>query len=69
MTHPWVMDDNCVKYYPDQLGSEEVWPEHGFWVCVHCDLDLVDMTLVQGNDTFFGHGQQLCKILSRSTWQ
>ena len=32
----------------------------------HCDLDLGDMTLAQGHDTSFGHGQQLCEILSRS---
>ena len=117
MTHPWVMDNNCVKYYPDpdptwqwgvmartqiysicalwpwpwrydlgsrswhtlaswisivwnitqiQLGSEELWPGHGFPECVHCDLDLGDMTLGQGHDTPLGHGQQLCKILSIS---
>ena len=106
MTHPWVMDNKCVKYYPDptwqwgvmartrnmgmcalwpwpwrydlesrswhtlgswttivwniiqiQHGSEELWPGHGFWVCVHCDLDLGDMTLGQGHDTPLGHGQ------------
>ena len=94
MTHPWVMDNNCVKYYPDptwlwgvmartqissmyalwpwpwrydlgsrswhtlgswttivwiiiqiHLGSEELWPGHGFPVCVQCDLDLGDVTL------------------------
>ena len=115
MTHPWVMDNNCVKYYLDptwqwgvmartqnlgmcalwpwpwrydlgsrlwhtlgswttivwniiqiQLGSEELWPRHGFWICVHCDLDLGGMTLDQGYDTPLGHGQQLCEILSRS---
>ena len=37
-----------------------------FWVCVHCDHDLGDMTLGQGHDTSLGHGQQLCEILSRS---
>ena len=115
MTHPWVMDNNCVKYYPDptwqwgvmawtrissmcalwpwpwrydlgsrswhtlwswtiivwniieiKLGSEEVWPGYGFPVCVHCELDLGDMTLGQGHDTPLGHGQQLCEIISRS---
>ena len=35
-------------------------------VCVHCHLENGDMTLVQGHDTPFGHGQQLCVILSRS---
>ena len=115
MTHPWVMDNNCVKHYLDptwqwgvmvrtrilgmcalwpwpwrydlksrswhtlgswttvvwniiqiQLGSEELWPGHRFWVRVHCDLDLGDMILGQGHDTPLGHGQQLCEILSRS---
>ena len=28
---------------------------------VHCDIDHGDMTFVQGHDTPFGHGQQLCK--------
>ena len=36
-----------------------------FWVCVHCDHDLGDMTFGQGHDTPWGHGQQLCEI-SRS---
>ena len=26
MTHPWVMDNNCVKY-PDS-GSKKLWPGH-----------------------------------------
>ena len=44
-------------------GSEKLWPGHGFWVCVHCDLG--GITLGQGRNTFLGHGQQLCEI-SRS---
>ena len=36
----------------------------GLWEL--CDLDLQDMTLFKGHDTPFGHGQQLCKILSGS---
>ena len=51
MTHPLVMDNNCVKYYQIQHGSEELLPGHTFWACVHCDLDLGDMTLGQGHDT------------------
>ena len=115
MTHPSVIDNKCVKYYPDptwqwgvmaqtrifgicalwpwpwrydlgskswhtlgswtaivwnitqiQLGSEELWPRHGFPVYVHCDLDLGEMILGQGHDTPLHHGQQLCDILSRS---
>ena len=38
----------------------------GLWVCEHCDHDLGDMTLVQGHDTPYGHGQQFYEILSRS---
>ena len=30
-----------------------------FWVCVHCDHELGDMTLVQGLDTPLGHGQTI----------
>ena len=37
-----------------------------FWVCVHCDHDLGDMTLGQGHDTSFGQRQYVCEILSRS---
>ena len=44
MAHLWVMDNNCVKYYPDTtVGS-------------YC-ADLGDMTLVQGHDTLLGHGK------------
>ena len=49
-----------------QLCSEELWPWHRFWVCVHCDLDIRDMTFGQGYNTPLGHGQQVCEILSRS---
>ena len=64
MTHPWVKDNNCVKYYPDPtrqwgviartriLGLCSMWP----W---NWRYDL-------GHDTPLGHGQQSCKILSRS---
>ena len=58
MTHPWYP-------YPTN-GSKELWPGHGLWVCVHCDLDLGDVTLGQAHDTTLGHGQQLCEIISRS---
>ena len=54
-----------MKYYPDPTWLCGVMPGHGFSVCVHCDLDLGDMTLVQGNDTSLGNRQQLCEILSR----
>ena len=54
MTHPWVMD-NCVKYYPDPTWQCGVMARTRIPVYVHCDLD--DMTLGQGYDTSFGHGQ------------
>ena len=65
MTHPSVIDSvwNIIQI---QLGSEELWPGHGFWVCVHCDLILGHMTLGQGHDTSFGHRHKVCEILSRS---
>ena len=115
MTHHWVMNNNCVQFYPDQnlqwgvmawtsifgicalwpwpkrydlgsrkwhtlgswttivwnvikiqLGSEELWPGHGFWECVHCDLEFGDMTFGQGHNTPLGHWKQLCVILSWS---
>ena len=55
MTQPWVVDNNCVKHYryPTQL---ELWPGQGVWLCVHCDLDLDDMSKGQFHDTPFGHG-------------
>ena len=52
----------AVRSYGQDTDFRYVW---------HCDLDLEDtrMTLVQGYDTSFDHGQQsehLCEILSRS---
>ena len=64
---PLVKDNNCVwNIIQIRLGSEKLWPGHGFPVCVYCDLDLGDLTLGQGHDTPFGHGQQLCEIISWS---
>ena len=61
MTHPCVMDNNCVKYYPNkklQLHVVSYGPEkdHGY-VCY--------VTLSQGLDTAFVHGQQLRVMSSR----
>ena len=49
-----------------QHDSKALWLEHGFGapVCMHCDLDLGNMTLIQGHDTPFVHGHQLCKVLT-----
>ena len=46
--------------------SKELWPGHGFSVCVHRDLELRDMALWQVNDKPLGHGQQLSEIVTRS---
>ena len=64
VTHPWVTENNCVKYYPDSTLQFWLWPGHRSWVSVYCDLDLGDMTLGQGHCTSFGHGKHLCEILS-----
>ena len=66
MTHPWIMDNNYVKYYPDPTSQWWVMARNEFSVCVHCDLDLGDMTMGQVHDTPLSHGQQLCEILPRS---
>ena len=50
--------------YQDPTLQWGVMAQTEFWVCVHCDLDLGDMTL--GYGTPLGHGQQLYEILSRS---
>ena len=39
-----------------QHVSEDLWSGYGFRVCVHCDLDLGDMTLGQGHDTHLSYG-------------
>ena len=66
MKHPSVIDNKCVKYYPDPTWQWGVMARTRISVYVHCDLDLRDMTMGQGHDTPLGHGQQLCEILSRS---
>ena len=65
MKHPWVMDNNCLKYYLDPTWKWGVMAWQEFWVCVHCDLDLGDITLSQGHGTALGNGQQLCEIWTR----
>ena len=67
MTHPWVMDNNCVKYYPDPAWAMRSYgpnTDFGYVFTVTLTLENPDMTLGQGHDTPWGHG--LCEILSRS---
>ena len=42
--------------YQIQLESKELWPGHGFWLCLLCDLG--DVTLGQGYGIPLCHGQQ-----------
>ena len=67
MTHPWVMDNIWVKYYPDPICPWGVmaWTRILVYVC-NVTFTLEDMTLGQGHGTPLDHGQQLCKILSSS---
>ena len=63
MTHPSVMDNNCVKYYPDPIRQ---WGDMSrTWFLGMCG-DLWDINSGESHDTPFGLGQQLCEILSRS---
>ena len=64
MTRPWVMDNKCVKYYPDPTWQWGVMAGHIFSVYVQWDIRLRDMTLGQGHYTRLGHDQQSCEISS-----
>ena len=33
-----------------------------FWPSEHCNLDLGNMTLILGHDTFLSQEQQLCEV-------
>ena len=57
---------DCVKYHQDSTWQWRVMTQIRILECVHCDLDLGDMTLSQCHDTPFGYWQQLCEILWRS---
>ena len=37
MARPWVMDKNCLKYYPYSTWLQEVWNGHIFWLFIHRD--------------------------------
>ena len=54
MQHYRGMGNYCVKCMQIMLW---LWPEHGFRVCLHCDMDLGDMTFGLGHDTPLGHWQ------------
>ena len=46
-----------------QQNSTELSIEHWFSICVHFDLDLGDITVVEGHDTPFRRGQQLRNLI------
>ena len=66
----WRTIESCITIVWNiikiQNGSKELWPRPGFWTCVHSKLEIENITLVKGQDTPFGHGQQLCILLSTS---
>ena len=46
-----------------QLDSGELLPGHGFWVCVHCDIDIRHMTFSQGQDNLVSWAISVSKII------
>ena len=84
---PSGKDNNCVKNYPDTTWQWEVmaqtrilrmcalWPWI-HWECVHCDLDLGDMTLGQGHDWVMDNNcvkydqdqTRVLEIMARRRW-
>ena len=67
MAHPWFIDNDCEKYYPYPTRKWGVMART--WILKHVytvTLTLKIWPLGESNDTFLGHGQQLCEILSRS---
>ena len=52
IAHPWVMDNNCVKYYPYPTWQYG----HGFRICVHCDLELRDIMCSNFKDSWSRKG-------------
>ena len=61
----------CEKLSRSNLTVWMLWPIHGFWVCVYCDIDLGNMTLHQGHDTPLGHENNCVKYryYPDLTWQ
>ena len=70
LTHPWVTDNNCVKYCPDPTWQWEVMAKT--WILDMCTLWpwpwRYDLGSRSSLNIPLGHGQQLCKceILCRS---
>ena len=47
----WHWDNNCMKYQSYPTCSWNLWQGQWFWLYVHCDLDLGNMTLGQRHYT------------------
>ena len=71
MKHPWVIDSNCVKYYPDPTWQWRVTAQTPILgMCAQLPwpwrYDLGDMTLGHSHDTPLVHQQRLWEVLSIS---
>ena len=49
--------------------SKELWPVHRVWICLYCDLDLKDMTLVKGHYKPFDQNNNKLRCYPDLTWQ
>ena len=58
-----------IRLCQDPTWQWGVMARTKFWVCVHFDLGLGDMTLCQGHDTPLGHGQKCVKYYPDLTWR
>ena len=72
MTHPWVMDNNCEKYYPDptcQWGAMARTRILG--ICVHCDLafGIWPLVKVMTHPWAMENNNYCVKYYSDPTWQ
>ena len=65
----WTINVLNTSIIQIKLGSEELCPRHGFGECVHCDLDLGDLTLGQGHDTPLVMDNKYVKYYQGPTWQ
>ena len=59
MTRPWVMDNNCVKYYPDPTWQWRVMARTMI-------SNMCALWHWRYHDSPLGNGQQLCEIISRT---
>ena len=67
----WTGKYGCFEYMtlgqvvaPIQTTKRKLYSRHEFWLRMHCDLDLCDLTLNQGHVTPLGHSKktQWCEV-------